>query len=77
MRDFLFKEIESLANNIISNDVDSIIRYIASSIGDSSSWAEENIKMRKERFLMKQKGVIVNGKIARYDQQIRVWNLYC
>lgn len=56
-KDPYIKEIELLAKNIIANDIDSIVRDIYILCMNEPSWSEENVEMRKERFLMKQKRV--------------------
>ena len=56
-KDPYIKEVELLAINIIANDIDSIVRDIYILCMNKLSWSEENVEMRKERFLMKQKRV--------------------
>lgn len=56
-KDPYIKEVELLARNIIANDIDSIVRDIYILCMNKLSWSEENVEMRKERFLMKQKRV--------------------
>lgn len=56
-KDPYIKEVELLAKNIIANDIDSIVRDIYILCMNEPSWSEENLEMRKERFLMKQKRV--------------------
>ena len=56
-KDPYIKEVELLARNIIANDIDSIVRDIHILCMNKLSWSEENVEMRKERFLMKQKRV--------------------
>lgn len=56
-KDPYIKEVELLAKNIIANDIDSIIRDIYILCMNEPSWSEEDVEMRKERFLMKQKRV--------------------
>lgn len=56
-KDPYIKEVELLAKNIIANDIDSIVRDIYILCMNEPSWSEENVEMRKERFLMKQKRI--------------------
>jgi hypothetical protein len=56
-KDPYIKETEKLARSIIANNIDSIVGDIYTLCMNEPSWSEENIEMRKERFLMKQKRV--------------------
>jgi len=56
-KDPYIKEVELLAKNIIANDIDSIVRDIYILCMNEPLWSEENVEMRKERFLMKQKRI--------------------
>lgn len=56
-KDPYIKEAEKLARNIIANDIDSVVGDIYILCMNEPSWSEEDLKMRKERFLMKQKRV--------------------
>lgn len=56
-KDPYIKEAEKLARNIIANNIDSVVGDIYTLCMNEPSWSEENIEMRKERFLMKQKRV--------------------